>query len=113
MSRKAMLSAGLLLLASLAASPAALAGVRIIVAVAPPLPRIEYVTPVPYRSAVWIPGHWVVRGGWVWAPGYWARRPYRNAYWVPGRWTPRGRAWVWRGGYWNGRGDRDRDGRRR
>lgn len=108
---KAITGAGLLLLASLAASPTALAGVRIVVVVRPP-PRIEYVTPMPYRGAVWIPGHRVVRGRWVWVPGCWVRRPYRNTYWIPARWTPRGRIWVWRGGYRGSRRghDRDRDG---
>jgi YXWGXW repeat-containing protein len=45
----------------------------VVVDEAPPPPRVEVVTVVPYRGAVWMPGHWSSHGRhrWVWVPGHW------------------------------------------
>lgn len=42
------------------------------VLVAPPA-RVEVIGVAPYRSAVWVPGHWARNywGNWVWVGGHW------------------------------------------
>jgi hypothetical protein len=72
-----------------------------VVRVPPPPPRVETYGPAPYPDAVWVPGHWMYRGGeWVWIPGHWERRPRSGAVWVPGHWERRGEGWVWKDGHW-------------
>ena len=43
---------------------------------APPVSRVEVKPAKPYKSAVWVPGHWKWknrRAGYVWVPGHWRR----------------------------------------
>ena len=76
----------------------------VIVPVRPPEPRVEGYGPPPQPDVVWIPGHWVHRGGeWVWMPGYWGRPPRPHSVWVPGHWEQRRRGWVWIEGHWTRR----------
>ncbi len=63
---KSILAAGLIAI-SLAAT-----GCVTRVALVPPAPRVEVIGVAPYRSAVWVPGHWVRgRYDWVWIRGRW------------------------------------------
>lgn len=76
-------------------------GGEIIVRQPPPPPQPETILGVrPSPMHVWVPGHWVWRGGWVWQPGHWRRAPRHNAAWVPGHWAQRGPHWVWIEGHW-------------
>jgi hypothetical protein len=51
----------------------------------------------PYRTAVWIDGHYeAINGRWAWVPGYYAYPPRPGMQWVPGRY----RHGYWRPGYW-------------
>jgi len=85
-----------------------MAGVDLIVKIAPPAPRVEVVPPP--------------RVGFVWAPGYWNWNG-RSHVWVAGTWVPERRGyvyvrptWVQHNGEWHltrgnwARGDADHDG---
>lgn len=79
----------------------ALAGVGIIVGVAPPAPIVEVVPPHPAPGYVWRPGYWSWNGfRYVWVPGVYVVAPRPGVVWVPGRWVVRRRGWVWVGGHW-------------
>ena len=74
---------------------------RVVYVKTPPPPVRVEVRPVsPYKTAVWIPGHWQwKRGRYVWVPGHWKQA--RAGYvWVPGHWSKRARGWVWVSGHW-------------
>lgn len=60
-------------IALVAASLAATGCATRAVLVAPPA-RVEVIGVAPYRSAVWVPGHWTrtYYGQWVWIRGHWA-----------------------------------------
>lgn len=64
----------------------------------PPHPRHDYDRwERPYRTAVWIPGHYEWDDGrWVWIGGYYDYPPRRGAEWVPGHY----RHGQWRPGHW-------------
>jgi len=74
---------------------------RIYVRFGPPVAKVTVVKPVkPYRSSVWVSGHWQYRKGrYVWVKGHWLKpRPgyrYISAHW---RRTPRGHYYI--PGHW-------------
>ncbi|NNF59565.1 MAG: BcpO-related WXXGXW repeat protein [Rhodothermaceae bacterium] len=73
----------------------------VVVATAPPAPRVG-VRPIrPSRVHVWIPGHWAHRGHrYVWVRGHWTRPPRARAAWVPGHWTRVRGGYQWVPGHW-------------
>jgi hypothetical protein len=64
----------------------------------PPAPQAEAIVVRP--GFVWIGGHWARVGGrWAWRGGYYQAE--RAGYvWGPGRWEIRGRRHVWIEGGW-------------
>lgn len=72
----------------------------VVVAQAPPPPQSETILVGPGPEYVWIGGEWVWRGGWVWAPGYWARPPHRYAVWAPGYYYRGPRGGHYTPGHW-------------
>ncbi len=60
---------------------------RVVYVKTPPPPVRVEVRPVsPYKTAVWVPGHWKqARAGYVWVPGHWSKRA-RGWVWVSGHW---------------------------
>lgn len=66
----------------------------------PPPPQVESPGPPPNPNAVWIPGHWLWRGGkYEWVAGRWETAPAGSSY-VPGRHKNTGQGWVWEPGRW-------------
>jgi hypothetical protein len=100
--RKTLLA---LLLASAFGTVSAPTQADIIVHVAPPPDRYEYV-PGPRHGYVWENGHYQWRNGrYVWIPGHWQR--VRPGYvHVQPRWVERHGRWHYEARRW----DRDRDG---
>ena len=69
-----------------------------------PPPPLRYERPwqQPYRSAVWIPGHYDWnRGRYVWVSGYYAYPPRPNARWIAPRYTHAPNGYYYRPGFWN------------
>jgi WXXGXW repeat (2 copies) len=71
------------------------------VTVAPPPLRVEAQPAAPSAGHVWIPGHWVWRGGQhEWALGHWALPPEPGYTWEAARWVSEGGQWVFYEGHW-------------
>jgi len=50
---------------------------------------------------VWVPGHWVRRGGaHVWLNASWAVPPQPAWVWVEPQWVWNGGSWQWREAHW-------------
>ena len=110
---KRIATAGVFAIASIAASLPAGAEVNVVIRVAPPAPRFEFV-PAPRVGHVWAPGHWAWRDGrHVWVGGHWVRER-RGMHWHPSHWVHRDGHWHFVGGGWNhkpyAKRDSDRDG---
>ena len=79
------------------------AGDIVIVRKAPPKVRVEVKKPAPFRSAIWVRGHWVFRNGeFQWRSGRWIK-PRRGFVYVPGYWQKKARGWVWVDARWRKR----------
>lgn len=73
----------------------------LVVRIAPPPLRYEYIGPPPVVGHIWIGGYWNwVDVRYVWVPGYWVA-PRPGYYWVPHRWERHGDHWHPRGGRWD------------
>ncbi len=72
----------------------------IVVAEAPPPPRVEVIGVAPGPGFFWVPGYWRWGPGrHVWVGGHWA--PHRPGhYWVAPHWARVGVSFHFRGGYW-------------
>lgn len=81
-------------------APVAPAAVILVAPYAPPVAPVEVISYAPGPGYVWVGGHYVWRGRWVWVPGYWGRPPYGYAVWVPGHWDRRPGGWIWVEGRW-------------
>src|SRR5581483_10933508 len=75
-------------------------GGEVVVTEAPPPPVVEQVTISPGPAYVWLPGVWVWHGRWIWERGHWAPRPRPGAVWVPPHYVHRGGAHVFIRGGW-------------
>jgi len=73
---------------------------KVIVAGAPPPPRLETIVVAPSPAHVWIPGEWAWQGRWVWASGRWTLPPYPQAVWIRGVWVHGPGGWRHRPGHW-------------
>jgi hypothetical protein len=68
---------------------------------APPPPRVEVQTPMPFAGAVWIPGTWEWNGrGYYWTAGTWSA-PRPGFRWEAHHWVRHGRHWAFRPGHWH------------
>ena len=110
---KRLATAAALALAALTTSLPATADVDVVIRVAPPAPRAEFI-PGPRVGYVWAPGHWVWRDGqYVWLSGYHVRER-RGMHWHPTRWVERDGQWHLVAGGWAAKPyaarDADRDG---
>jgi hypothetical protein len=65
---------------------------------------VETPTPLPYAGAVWVGGHWVWEGNWVWAAGRWAAPPRPDCLWVHPYYEHRDGAVVFITGHWGAAG---------
>jgi hypothetical protein len=71
-----------------------------VVAVAPPVARVEYYGTPPYPGYFWIGGYWRWGPGrYVWAPGRWAA-PRPGWRWMPHHWVHGRGGWHEAGGRW-------------
>jgi len=71
----------------------------------PPAVKMVKIGPKPYKSAVWISGHWewkVKTGAFIWKKGYWTK-PRKGRVWVTGHWVKKPRGWVYVQGHWKKR----------
>lgn len=79
------------------------AGVRVVVAFAPP-PLPVYVQPAcPGDGYIWVPGYWAWDDGiddYYWVPGTWILAPEAGYLWTPGYWGWDGDGYVFYDGYW-------------
>ena len=78
------------------------AGVGVYVRIGPPRARVvKVVRPArPFRSAVWVNGHYVYRHGhYVWVKGYWLKRKPGYVYVQP-HWKHTHRGYVFMPGHW-------------
>lgn len=68
----------------------------------PPPPRQDIRWERPYRTAVWIPGHYEWRHKhYVWIAGYYEYPPRRNSHWVEPRYIRhRDGSYYYRPGHW-------------
>ena len=86
-----------------AAPAAAFAGVRIVVAIAPP-PLPVYVQPAcPGDGYIWVPGYWAwddADADYYWVPGTWVFPPEEGLLWTPGYWAWDGDGYIYNAGYW-------------
>ena len=101
----ALCTAGSLLLAGLAATPAQCStavSVGISVNVPPPALPV-YVQPAcPGPNYIWTPGYWAwdPAYGYYWIPGTWVLAPTPGWLWTPGYWGWFNGAYLWHAGYW-------------
>ena len=71
-----------------------------LIAVAPPVPRVEVIGAAPFDGAIWIGGYWRWTGGeHVWVAGRWAH-PRAGYRWVPHTWVHEGGGWRLAEGHW-------------
>ena len=92
--------AGLLLATVLFAEPA-LAGTRVYVEVAPPVPPVEVKVVAPGPNYVWIGGFHRWNGtAYVWVPGHWVVPPRPHVVWAAGHWKHGHGGWYWVEGRW-------------
>lgn len=101
-------TATMLMLAALMAGWSTAACARttrtVVVAKAPPGPRIEVRTTSPGPNHVWVAGYWSWNGKrHVWVAGKWTKRPTPTSTWVSGHWKRQGRGWIWIPGHWRRR----------
>jgi len=75
-------------------------GAETIVTEAPPPPVAEVITVAPDPHFVWIGGGWIWRGQWVWERGHWDRPPRVGAVWVPHHYVYRGGHHIFIRGGW-------------
>jgi hypothetical protein len=69
---------------------------------APPPPQEDYQWARPYHTAVWIPGHYVVKDlGYVWIGGYYDYPPHPGSHWVPPRYDHHVDGYIYRSGHWS------------
>jgi len=73
---------------------------EVVVAGAPPAPLVEEYVLAPGPGFIWIGGAWIWRGHWEWEHGRWARPPHRGAVWMPHHYVNRGGAHVFIRGGW-------------
>jgi len=58
--------------------------------------------PPPWRTYVWIPGHWRwYRNRYDWVPGHYQRPPLGANRWIHGHWIQGRRGWLWIEGHWS------------
>ncbi len=58
--------------------------------------------PPPWRTYVWIPGHWRWhRNRYDWVPGHYQRPPLGANRWIHGHWIQGRRGWFWIEGHWS------------
>ena len=89
------------LLALCLAPMGAMAEVGVVVRVAPPAPIVEHYGPRPHPGYVWVSGYHRWDGvRYVWVPGSWVAPPRPHAVWVPHHWVHRGGGWVLVEGHW-------------
>ena len=90
-------------LLAVATSSLACAGTTrtVLVAKAPPAPRVEIRRATPGPDHVWVAGYWKWSGrNHVWVNGTWVKKPHRGAAWVPGHWQKLRGGWKWIPGHW-------------
>jgi hypothetical protein len=75
-------------------------GAEIIAAEAPPPPVAEIITVSPDPHFVWVGGGWIWRGHWVWERGHWEQPPRPAAVWVPHHYVYRGGNHIYVRGGW-------------
>ncbi|WP_158237915.1 YXWGXW repeat-containing protein [Emticicia sp. TH156] len=84
--------------------PLALAGLSCsgeIITTPPPPAVVEVAPGPPTPGYVWIPGHYVARGGtYVWRNGYYRQAPRYRKVWVQGRYVQSPRGYVYKKGHW-------------
>jgi hypothetical protein len=57
--------------------------------------------PPAVRQQVWVPGHWVGRGGaQVWISASWTLPPQPAWVWVEPQWVWTGARWQWQEAHW-------------
>jgi hypothetical protein len=57
--------------------------------------------PPAVRQQVWVPGHWVRRGGaQVWISASWTLPPQPAWVWVEPQWVWTGARWEWQDAHW-------------
>ena len=72
-----------------------------IVSTSPPNAIIETYPAPPAPRYVWVPGHYVARGGnYVWRNGYYQLPPRGRTVWVSPRYDRVRRGYMYRKGYW-------------
>ncbi len=76
------------------------ANAAIYVRTAPPAKKVVVKPAKPYKNAVWVSGHWGVKGGnYVWISGHWTKHRH-GCVWVDGYWKKTPKGWVWVKGHW-------------
>jgi hypothetical protein len=92
---KMWLAAGMLFL-----STAAVAQIRVSVAIAPPA-LLAYEQPIcPGDGYLWTPGYWDWDNDYYWVPGAWVMAPEPGFLWTPGYWGWGGSGYMFNEGYW-------------
>jgi hypothetical protein len=67
----------------------------------PPPPPVDYVTPQPTPSAVWVAGYYGFDGyRYNWVPGHWEIPPPNYVVFVRPHWVYRGGEYIYIRGYW-------------
>ena len=78
-----------------------IANAQVVVRVGPPRPIVEERIVAPGPGYVWPPGSPRWNGNaYVWAPGAWVQPPRPHAVWVPHHWVHRGGGWILVEGHW-------------
>ena len=73
------------------------------VAKKPPVEKVVKVGPKPFKSVVWISGHWKWNGHkYIWSKGYWTK-PKLGKVWRKGHWVKKPRGWIYIKGHWKKR----------
>jgi WXXGXW repeat (2 copies) len=76
---------------------------EVVTETAPPVARVEVVSPAPGADYFWVPGFWRWAGGThAWVAGRW-ERSRRDEFWVPEHWVRVDRRWHFNGGHWQHR----------
>ena len=66
----------------------------------PPVVKVVKIRPKPYKSAIWISGHWQWNGNkYIWSKGKWTK-PKAGKVWVKGHWVKKHRGWIYIKGHW-------------
>jgi hypothetical protein len=81
-------------------STAAVAQIRVSVAIAPP-GLLAYEQPIcPGDGYLWTPGYWGWDSDYYWVPGAWVMAPEPGFLWTPGYWGWGGSGFMFNEGYW-------------